>query len=140
MFNKKLNADAFTNLIAYGTTINGTVEFSGIIKIQGSVQGDVVRSVGGYDGKNSPKDCIFVDGAGVVNSVTIEAHDIIIGGIVTSKTVKTEGTVRILKSATVTGADIYYRTLEIEPGARLHDCRLHHMNMLSDEHLAAEEA
>jgi cytoskeletal protein CcmA (bactofilin family) len=131
MFNKKLKTDAFTNLIAEGTIISGAVRFTGIIKIQGTVKGDVLRSITDPNEKKAT-DCIIVDESGEVEMEEMMANDIIIGGKVTTKKIWAEGTIRILKNANIRGAVILYRTLEIEPGAMMHECELKHLDFASE--------
>jgi cytoskeletal protein CcmA (bactofilin family) len=132
MFNKKLSMDSFSNLIAEGTTVNGIVQFAGALKIQGKVVGESISSISDLELKKPARDCIIVDVIGIVQSEDMRANDFIIAGTVTSKRIWAEDTVRILKSATITGALIYYRTLEIEPGATIHNCQLKHLDKSSE--------
>ena len=123
LFNKKLNADSFTNLIAEGTSIEGRVNFSGTIKIQGLVKGDIFGA--SLDQKNN--DCLIVDKTGEVTSDMVKIGDAIIAGTISCKELRVEGTLRALSSAKISGATIYYRTLEIEPGALITGCQLYHI-------------
>lgn len=131
MFNRKLTSDSFSNLIAEGSTIDGKVQFTGIIKIQGTVNGDIICNVPQGD-KAKLDDCIIVDKSGVVTSDSMTSSNMIISGKVTSKKIWAENTLRILKTANIRGALIYYRTLEMEPGAMLHECQLKHLDHSSE--------
>jgi hypothetical protein len=73
-----------------------------------------------------------VDEGGTVESASMTSADIIIGGMVYSKKIWAESTVRILASATVRDATIYYRNLEIEPGAKLINCQMKHLDYCSE--------
>lgn len=130
-FKRKLSTDAYTNLIANGTHVDGDVVFSGIIKIEGAVKGSVLTMAPDADVKVS-KDCINVAQGGSVNSEKMKAFDIVIAGSVSSKIVWAEDIVRILKTGVVKNATIYYRTLEIEPGATLIDCHMKHLDHSSE--------
>lgn len=130
LFDRKLKTDAFTSLIAHSTLINGTLNFSGIIKIQGVVEGDVIRST--TSDTEKCEDCIIVDESGKITSQEMSAQDIIIAGKVFSKKIQAEGTLRVLKNAEINNATIYYRTLEIEPGALLNSCQLKHLDYCSE--------
>lgn len=130
MFNKKLSTDAFTNLISEGTCINGTVNFTGIIKIQGTVDGDVMCGDEPTTGDTPSQ--IIVDTAGVVNSHSMQSHHMVIAGNVTSKNIACSGIMRILHTAVISGATIQYSTLEIEPGAILDKCQMEHMSNTSN--------
>lgn len=127
MFKRKLGTDAFTNLIAQQSEINGTVSFSGIIKIQGVVKGDILSHV-----EASLDDAIIVDNMGSVQSDLMKASNVVIAGAVFSKCIHAENTLRLLATAKMHGATVYYRTLEIEPGALLDNCQMKHLDYCSE--------
>lgn len=131
MFKRKLSSDVFTNLIAAGTVISGTVEFTGVIKIEGTVNGDLIQGVV-QDNKNLT-DCIILESTGKITSSTIKAHDMILSGEIVTKTVHAEDTLRILSSAKISDATIYYRNLEIEPGAIIHNCIMKNLNLCLED-------
>ena len=132
MFNKKLNTDSFTNLIAEGTSISGEVMFTGTMKIEGNVSGTTLAGITDTGVKGAKLDCVILTKSGIIQSTEIKTGDIIIAGQVTSKTIWAEDTVRILASAKITGSKIYYRTLEIEPGGIIHECELKHLDYSSE--------
>lgn len=128
MFNRKLTSDSFTNLIAEGTVIDGNVTFAGVMKIQGVVNGNISSNVV----EKKSVDCITIDMSGKVTSDAMTSTNMIIAGTVVSKKIWAEDTLRILKTAKINGAVIYYRTLEMEPGAVLHECQLKHLDHSSE--------
>lgn len=128
LLNKKLNMDSFTNLIAEGTSIDGKVSFSGTMKIQGEVMGDVISGAS-FEGKNN--DCLIVDTTGSVLSSNVKTGSAIIAGKVACKELWVEDTLRVLAGAQITGAKLYYRTLEIEPGALITGCEMNHLDHVS---------
>ena len=129
-FKRKMDTDSFTNLIAENTQINGTVSFSGVIQIEGMVSGDVISSIS-IEGKPN-EDCINVTETGTVSSNKMQATNIVISGHVKSKIIWAEDTLRILDSGRIEGALLYYRHLEIEPNAQIHNCQLKHLDCCSD--------
>ena len=131
MFKKKNALNEFTNLVAQGTTVSGTVSFTGTIKIQGNVEGDLITMTDANDLKK--QDRIIVDDGGSVTSSEIRAYDIVIAGNVSSNKIYAEETVAVLSTAIIKNATIYYRTLEIESGAVLNNCELHHLDFTSAE-------
>lgn len=130
LFNKRLNMDSFTNLIAVGTSIAGTMNFSGTIKVQGTIKGDVLSGAS-FENKNN--DCLILDQMGEITSESVKTGDAIIAGKLSCKELWVEDTLRVLSSAQITGASIYYRTLEIEPGALITGCQLNHIDHTSKE-------
>jgi cytoskeletal protein CcmA (bactofilin family) len=133
IFSKKTTSSLpFTNLIASGTNISGNVVFSGTIKIQGSVSGDVLSS--SSDETGIMEDGIIVDGEGAsVTSDDMRAPNITISkAVVKCKKIWCERSLSILSGAIIEGATIYYRNLNIEDGARLHECVLKHLDYCSE--------
>jgi len=130
MFSKKLSNDAFSNLIAHGTQISGAVRFSGILKIQGIVDGDIICQA--QEDNTKQEFTVTVDKDGVVNSNEVKCQNAIIGGKVSTQKLWVESTLRVLKTAKIEGALIYYRTLEIEPGAVLHNCQMRNLDFASE--------
>ena len=130
-FKRKLDSDVFTNLVAHGTRIAGTVEFTGVIKVEGNIEGDVIQGVEVENGKVT-KDCIILTHAGKITSERIKSFDMILGGEVNTKTIWVEDTLRILSSAKISNATIYHRNLEIEPGASIHNCVMKNLDLCSE--------
>jgi len=127
MFSKKLSADGFTNLISPRTTVNGTVTYDGVLKVQGKITGEVIDYQ--RDAEVSKREAtIIIDAGGEVQSDKVTAISAIIKGRLACKTLTVEQTLRVHAEARVDCVTIYYRTLEIEPGAELHDCRLIHLD------------
>lgn len=129
MFKRKLNTDAYTNLIANGTEITGQLIFSGVMLIQGSFDGSFIKSV--IKEKN-PDDALNVGEGGYVVADFITATNVVVSGKVNAKTIHAEDTFRVTGNGEIRGATIYYRTLEIEPGTLLHDCVLKHLDHCSE--------
>lgn len=128
LFSKRLNMDSFSNLIAEGTSVAGTMNFSGTMKVQGTIKGDVLSGAS-FENKNN--DCLIVDKMGEVTSDSVKTGDAIIAGKLSCKELWVEDTLRVLSTAQITGANIYYRTLEIEPGALITGCTLNHLDHVS---------
>jgi cytoskeletal protein CcmA (bactofilin family) len=123
MFNRKLKTDSFTDIISENTIVNGPITFSGVLKIQGNVDGPIVSGL---------ESTIIVDDTGKVIG-DIRTTNIVISGYVKGDIIWAEDTLRIMASATIeSGATIYYRRLEVEPGAVLHDCQLKHLDRSSE--------
>ena len=129
---KKLTVDSFSNLIAEGTEISGTIMFTGVILVRGKVTGNVIASVRDADAKKQ-SDCISVARTGEVSSSEITATNIVIEGRVTAKKIWAEDTIRIASTAVITGGTtVYCRNIEIEPGATLNECQVRHLDHLSE--------
>jgi cytoskeletal protein CcmA (bactofilin family) len=123
-FSRKLTTDNFTNLIGIETVVRGDIFFNGVLKIEGVVNGNIEGN--GPSTKSGFDECLIVDAIGLVESETIKAANVVIAGDVKAKKIVALGTLRVMNTATITGAEISYQNLEIEPGARLHDCHLLH--------------
>ena len=128
MFKRKLNVDAYTNLIVAGTEINGNLVFTGVMFIQGTFSGATIAAIK----EKSPDDALNVGEGGVVNADSVTATNVVVSGTLTAKTIRAEDTVRILGNGTIRDAIIYYRTLEIQPGTLLHNCILKHLDYCSE--------
>ena len=128
---KKLKIDSFSNLVSEGTIIDGTIRFTGVILVKGDVKGDVVASILDPDSKQHVH-CIAVAPSGQISSSEITASNIVIEGKVFTKKIWAEDKIRISRSAVIARATIYYRYIEIEPGATLIDCQLKHLDHCSE--------
>lgn len=131
LFSRKLSTDSFTNLVSEGTTIDGAVSFSGVIQVEGTVKGDLISSVLDLGAKKQ-NDCVHVKKTGEVSSRLIRATHVVIAGTVSSEHIWAEDTLRITATASVAGATLFYKTLEIEPGANINDCKLVNLNSDGD--------
>lgn len=129
MFSRKLKSDSFSSLIAEGTTIDGIIVFVGVLKVQGSVQGDVKRQ-----SSTSEKECLIVDKSGVIVADHINSYDAIISGTIRCKKLWVENTLRVTNEALINADVIYYRNLEIEPGATIQG-QLKHLDQCSEGEL-----
>ena len=118
MFKKKFNSESFTDLISANTKIDGSINFSGVLKIQGQVNGSIVSLAA-----ESEQHGIIIDRAGSVSSTVVRATNIEIAGLVNSKEIEGKN-VKILSTGTVVNATITYQFLTVEPGAKLIDCKL----------------
>ena len=125
MFNRKLKTDSFTSLIAQGTFVEGQVGFAGVLKIQGDVAGDIIRRT------TDQKECLIIDSSGGVTCQEINSFDAVIAGRVVCDKLWIENTMRVLSTASITAKVIYYRTLEIEPGAKIQG-EMKHLDMVSE--------
>ena len=103
--NKTVNR--IDSLIGAGTTIEGNVTFSGGLRIDGHVHGNVV-CLDDKPGKLVLSDQARVEGEIRVSHV--EVNGTVVGPIHANETVELHG------KANVTG-DVHYRTLEIQLGA-----------------------
>ena len=130
MFSKRLSCDNFTNLIAPGTSINGDVLYEGVLKVQGKITGSVLQEAEPKDEKR-PEFTVIIDKSGHISSKTVSCQNAIIKGTLTAQELRVESTLRIHAGATVRCVKVFYRQLEIEPGALLHDCQLIHLDHTS---------
>jgi len=94
-------------LIGAETTIKGDIHFSGGLRVDGSIQGEV-REVAG-------KACTLVLSEHGRIEGAIESSHVVINGTVTGP-VKGRSYVELQNKSRVTG-DVYYKTLEIHTGA-----------------------
>lgn len=125
MFSKKLKTDSFSSLIAQGTFVEGQLNFTGVLKIEGDVAGDIIRRT------TDQKECLIVDSSGGCTSSEINSFDAVIAGKIVCDKLWVENTLRVLSTASITAQVIYYRTLEIEPGAKIQG-QMKHLDMVSE--------
>jgi cytoskeletal protein CcmA (bactofilin family) len=88
--------------------------------------------VGGEASIEADRSCVYVAPGAGLNSTEVKSYDIVIGGQCHSNILWAENTMRILKTAKISNANIYYRTLEIEPGAILLNCQMKHLDYCSE--------
>lgn len=131
-FKRKINTDAFTNLVAEGSTVQGGMIFSGILKVQGTINSLSERVRGeSVDDPARDEDCLIIDVSGKVQAPSIECADLVIAGTVNAPTIKCRGQIKILKTAVIHDCIISYNELEIELGAQVHNCTLVNMKLQS---------
>jgi cytoskeletal protein CcmA (bactofilin family) len=94
-------------LIGAGTTIEGSITFSGGLRVDGRVRGDVIAA----DGK--PGTVVLSEQAQIEGEIRV-SHVVINGTVVGA--VHAAEYVELQAKANVTG-DVYYKTLEIQLGA-----------------------
>ena len=117
MFSKKHSKPQtqIDSLIGAGTSVNGDLNFSGGMRIDGQVNGNVVAAQG------KPSTLVLSEQAAVEGK--IEVSHAIVNGAVTGAIVATEY-VELQPKARVIG-DIHYKSMEIQLGASI-DGMLHH--------------
>jgi len=131
MFSKKLSADGYTSLISPRTTITGAISYEGTLKVQGKIAGHHIDyrrdlEVTKHDAT------LILDESGEILTNEVMAMNAIIKGHLACKKLMVEDILRVHSSARLECVVIYYRTLEIEPGAMLQDCRLIHLDRTSE--------
>lgn len=132
MFGKsKSSSKFFTNLISFGTHVEGRIDFTGVLLIEGSVHGNISMICEGNPNKNT-ENCLVLEPKGVIISDKVETPNATISGNITAQMMRVENELKITSSASIKGATIYYRTLSIEPGAQLIGCELKHLDFCSE--------
>jgi len=110
-------------LIGAGTDINGSVTFSGGLRVDGHVRGNIIA----VDGK--PSTVVLSEKARVEGEIHV-SH-VVVNGTVVGPIVGAEY-VELQPKAVVTG-DVSYRTIEIHLGAVLQGRLLHADEVRSDK-------
>lgn len=126
---EKYSQNRTDTLIGAGMRADGNITFSGLLRIQGDVLGDVSCDA-------DPQGALVVDGSGHVTG-TIEAPHVIISGRV-SGPVHSTATVEILQGACVAG-DVEYALLDIHAGGTI-EGSLTHRALQGDDGEAREPA
>ncbi|MCX7194020.1 MAG: polymer-forming cytoskeletal protein [Proteobacteria bacterium] len=124
MFNKKHSKpqNRIDTLIGTGTVIDGNISFSGGMRIDGQVNGDVIAAPGKPSTLVlSEQGCVH----GEVNVTHLVVNGVISGAVTASEYLE------LHVKARVTG-DVHYKLLEIQAGAVL-DGRLNHINLADHE-------
>ncbi len=109
MFGKKHSKpqNRIDSLIGVGTTIEGNLNFSGGMRIDGNVNGNVAAT----QGKSST--LVLSEHAKVIGEVTVThlvVNGMINGPVVASEYLELQGKARV-------NGDVHYKTLEIQLGA-----------------------
>lgn len=128
MFSKKVSKpkNRIDSLIGAGTTIDGDVNFTGGMRIDGQVNGNVVAAVG----KSSTlvlSEHARIDGE--VNVTHLVVNGTITGSVVASEYLE-------LQSKAKVNGDVHYKTLEIQLGAIV-EGRLIHSNVVAQDKVVA---
>ncbi len=131
MFSKKHSKPQtqIDSLIGAGTTIEGNLNFSGGLRIDGQVNGNVVAAQG------KPSTLVLSEHARVNGEVNV-THLVINGSI--SGPVFASEYMELQSKAKVNG-DVHYTTLEIQLGAIV-DGRLIHSNTATQDKVVAFKA
>jgi cytoskeletal protein CcmA (bactofilin family) len=117
MFDKKPNnpQNHIDSLIGAGTRIEGNIHFSGGLRVDGQVCGNIIAT------GDKPSTLVLSEQASVEGK--IEVSHAVVNGTVTGAIYATEY-VELQPKARVIG-DIHYKTMEIQLGASI-DGMLHH--------------
>lgn len=117
MFGKKHSKpqNRIDSLIGAGTTIDGNLSFTGGMRIDGHVNGNVIATHG------KPSTLVLSEHARVTGDVTV-THLVVNGTI--SGPVSASEYLELQGKAKVTG-DVHYKTLEIQLGAIIEGCLIH---------------
>ena len=128
MFGKKHSKpqNRIDSLIGVGTTIEGDVNFSGGLRIDGQVNGNVVATPG------KPSTLVLSEQARVNGEVTV-TH-LVVNGVINGM-VSASDYLELQSKAKVTG-DVHYKTLEIQLGAIV-EGRLIHNNVAVQDKVVA---
>lgn len=128
LFSKKHNKpqNRIDTLIGAGTVIDGNVNFTGGMRIDGQINGDVIAVAGKLS-------TLVLSEQGVVNGDVSVSHLVVNGGI--CGTVTASEYMELHAKARVTG-DVHYKTLEIQVGAVL-EGRLNHINSADIENVVS---
>lgn len=128
MFSKKHSKpqNRIDTLIGAGTVIDGNVNFTGGMRIDGQINGDVIAVAGKLS-------TLVLSEQGVVNGDVSVSHLVVNGGI--CGTVTASEYMELHAKARVTG-DVHYKTLEIQVGAVL-EGRLNHINSADIENVVS---
>ena len=125
MFGNKGSAkpQSIDSLIGAGTTIEGNISFSGGLRIDGRVHGNIVSS------GDQPGMLVISEHAEVAGEIRV--NHVVVNGRVNGPVHATE-TLDLQAKAHVTG-DVHYRRLEIQGGAVLHGMMVCDNEMQSDK-------
>ena len=128
MFGKKHSKpqSRIDTLIGAGTTIDGNLNFSGGMRIDGQVNGDIIAAQG------KPSTLVLSELARVNGEVNV-THLVINGAI--NGSVSASEYLELQSKAKVTG-DVHYKTLEIQLGAIV-EGRLLHINTGAEDKVVA---
>ena len=128
MFSKKHSKPQtqIDSLIGAGTTIDGNLNFSGGLRIDGQVNGNVIAAPG------KPSTLVLSEHARVVGEVNV-THLVINGAI--SGPVYASEYLELQSKAKVNG-DVHYSTLEIQLGAIVEGHLIHTSSAVQDKVVA----
>ena len=98
----------FATLIGQGTSIKGDLTFSGLMHVEGSIEGSIVSS--------SDEDTLTVSESGSISG-TVKAGNLTISGTVEGD-ITASGKIEVASQARING-NIYYVNIEMETGSQV---------------------
>ena len=128
MFSKKQNKpqNRIDSLIGAGTSINGNLGFSGGLRVDGEVNGNIIAAQG------KPSTLVLSE-HGRVNGEINVTH-LVVNGVVEGP-VRASEYLELQNKAKVVG-DVHYKTLEIQLGAIVEGRLIHLAEAMSDKVVA----
>ena len=128
MFSKKQSKpqNRIDSLIGAGTSINGNLSFSGGLRVDGEVNGNIIAAQG------KPSTLVLSE-HGRVNGEINVTH-LVVNGVVEGP-VRASEYLELQSKAKVVG-DVHYKTLEIQMGAIVEGRLIHLAEMVSDKVVA----
>ena len=103
------------SLIGHGTKVNGDVHFSGGLRVDGEIDGNVTANMG------KPSTLVLSENARVDGAINV-TH-LVVNGVVTGPVYAAEY-LELQSKAKLTG-DVHYKTLEIQLGAIIEGKLIH---------------
>jgi cytoskeletal protein CcmA (bactofilin family) len=103
------------SLIGHGTKVNGDVHFSGGLRVDGEIDGNVTANMG------KPSTLVLSENAHVDGAINV-TH-LVVNGVVTGPVYAAEY-LELQSKAKLTG-DVHYKTLEIQLGAIIEGKLIH---------------
>ena len=128
MFSKKQNKpqNRIDSLIGAGTSIDGNLSFSGGLRVDGKVNGNIVAVAG------KPSTLVLSEHGSVKGEINV-TH-LVVNGVIEGR-VHAEEYMELQSKAKVIG-DVHYKTLETHLGAIVEGRLVHLANAVSDKIVA----
>lgn len=128
MFSKKQNKpqNRIDSLIGAGTSINGNLSFSGGLRVDGEVKGNIIAVPG------KPSTLVLSEHGSVKGEINV-TH-LVVNGVIEGQ-VHAEEYMELQSKARVVG-DVHYKTLETQLGAIVEGRLIHLANAVSDKIVA----
>lgn len=124
MFGKKIGKpqNQIDSLIGAGTRIDGNISFSGGLRVDGHVRGNIIAA------GDKPSTLVLSDQASIEGKIHV-SHAVINGTVIGA--IQANEYVELQAKARVSG-DVHYSTMEIQLGASIDGMLLHQDNPQSD--------
>lgn len=124
MFGKKIGKpqNQIDSLIGAGTRIDGNINFSGGLRVDGHVRGNIIAT------GDKPSTLVLSDQATIEGTISV-SHAVINGTVIGA--IRANEYVELQAKAKVSG-DVHYGTMEIQLGASIDGMLLHQDNAQSD--------